>query len=157
MVPLMRCLASHLGGHRSVQSDSHKTFEFSAPKSCVEKRMRIRDVPSRGSRQTVVFWLVSRVNELTRLNRVAAQRDSRNPIAQPAVNSTVALFGENSRAAGDSAASRRRQNAFVGLSLWPESAVRVNVRALQAPQSGKVACRSMIPATRTKRPAMSLR
>jgi hypothetical protein len=41
-----------LRGHRSVESDSHKTFEFSARKSCVKKRMRIRDEPSGGSHQT---------------------------------------------------------------------------------------------------------
>jgi hypothetical protein len=42
-VPLMRCLSSHFGGHRSGERDSHKTCEFSALKSCVKKRMRIQD------------------------------------------------------------------------------------------------------------------
>ena len=55
IVRLMRCLSSHFGGHRSVESDSHKTSEFSARKSCVKKRMRIRDEPSGGSHQSVVF------------------------------------------------------------------------------------------------------
>jgi hypothetical protein len=55
MVPLLRCLSSHFGGHRSVEGDSHKTCEFSTRKSCVEKRMRIRDEPSGGSHQSVVF------------------------------------------------------------------------------------------------------
>ena len=45
-VPLMRCLWSHFGGHRSGESDSHKTFEFSARKSCVEKRMRLWEFAS---------------------------------------------------------------------------------------------------------------
>jgi hypothetical protein len=51
----MRCLSSQFGGHYSVEIDSHKTFEFSARKSCVTKRMGIRDEPSDGSHQTVVF------------------------------------------------------------------------------------------------------
>jgi hypothetical protein len=54
-VPLMRCLGSRFSGHRSVERDSHKTFEFSARKSCFKKRMRIRDEPTGGSHQTVVF------------------------------------------------------------------------------------------------------
>ena len=56
IVRLMRGLSSHLSGHRPVEGNSHKTYEFSARKSGVEKRMRIRDEPSGGSRQTVVFW-----------------------------------------------------------------------------------------------------
>jgi hypothetical protein len=46
-------------GRRSAESDSHKTSEFPARKSCVKKRMRIRDEPSGGSNQTVV-WRHSR-------------------------------------------------------------------------------------------------
>jgi hypothetical protein len=53
-VPLMRCRSSRFGGHHSVESDSHKTFEFSARKSRLKKRMRIRDEASGGSHQTVV-------------------------------------------------------------------------------------------------------
>jgi outer membrane protein TolC len=61
----MRSPSSHFGGHRSGESDSHKTFEFSARKSCVKKRTRIQDDPGRGShltvdfrrsRKTVEFW-----------------------------------------------------------------------------------------------------
>jgi hypothetical protein len=54
IVPLMRCCSSHFGGHRSCETDSRKTLEFSARKSSVKKRMRIRDEASGGSRQTVV-------------------------------------------------------------------------------------------------------
>jgi hypothetical protein len=54
IVRLMRCPSSQSRGHRSVESDSHKTIEFSARKACVKKRMRIRDEPSGGSHQTVV-------------------------------------------------------------------------------------------------------
>ena len=43
---LMRCLSSHFGGHRLGDRNSHKTFEFPARKSCIEKRMRIRDEPT---------------------------------------------------------------------------------------------------------------
>ena len=46
--------------------------------------------------QRLDFWLVSGVSELTRLDRVAAERNLQNPIAPPAVNSTVGLFGERS-------------------------------------------------------------
>jgi hypothetical protein len=52
-VRLLRCLSTQLRGHRSGESDSQKTFEFSARKSCVKKRMRIRDEARGGSRQTV--------------------------------------------------------------------------------------------------------
>jgi hypothetical protein len=52
-VPLMRCLARHDDGHRSVERDSQKTFEFSARTSCVEKQMRIRDEPSGNCHLTV--------------------------------------------------------------------------------------------------------
>src|SRR6266702_7894602 len=48
-------LSSDVGGYRSVERDSQKTFEFSALKSCVKKRMRIRDEPNGGSHQTVDF------------------------------------------------------------------------------------------------------
>ena len=54
-VPLMRCLSRHFRGHRSIEGDSHKTIEFSARKSCAEKRMRIREVPNGGSHQRVLF------------------------------------------------------------------------------------------------------
>jgi hypothetical protein len=53
-VRLMRCPSTQFRGHRSVESDSHKTFEFSARKSCVTKRMRIRGESSRGSQQQEV-------------------------------------------------------------------------------------------------------
>ena len=42
----------------SRESGSHKTREFSARKSRVEKRIRIRDEPSEGARQTVLFRCV---------------------------------------------------------------------------------------------------
>jgi hypothetical protein len=38
-VRLMRCPSTQFRGHHSVESDSRKTFEFSARKSCVKKRM----------------------------------------------------------------------------------------------------------------------
>jgi hypothetical protein len=53
-IPLMRCLSNQFGCQRPFESDSHKTCGFSAPKSRVEKRMRIRDEPSGGSHQRVV-------------------------------------------------------------------------------------------------------
>jgi hypothetical protein len=37
-IRLMRCPSRRFDGHRSVNSDSHKTCEFSARKSCVENR-----------------------------------------------------------------------------------------------------------------------
>jgi hypothetical protein len=57
-VPLMRCRSSRFGGHRSGESDFHKTFELSARKWCVTKRTRIRDEPGRGSHLTVDFRFV---------------------------------------------------------------------------------------------------
>jgi len=54
ILQLLRCLSGHFGGHRSGDVDSHKTFEFSTRKSCVKKRMRIRDEPSDGSQQRVL-------------------------------------------------------------------------------------------------------
>jgi hypothetical protein len=53
-VPLMRCRSSHFRGYRSGESDSPKTFEFSAQKSGVKKRTRIRDEAGWGSDLTVV-------------------------------------------------------------------------------------------------------
>jgi hypothetical protein len=63
----MRCLSSQFSGHRSVESDSHKTYEFSAPESYVEKRMRILDEPSGRSHQTVDFSESEKRYDLTTL------------------------------------------------------------------------------------------
>jgi hypothetical protein len=56
------------------------------------------------------------------------------------------------RAVGDAAAGRR-PDACVGVSCWPGKAGPIaKTRALRAPHARKLACRSMIPATRTKKP-----
>ncbi len=69
MVGLMRRLSSNLGGHRSVESDSHKTCEFSALKSRVKKRTRTRDEPSGGSHLSVVFRESEETVDLTGIAR----------------------------------------------------------------------------------------
>ena len=73
-VGLMRCLSCQLDGHRSGERDSHKTCEFSARKSCVKKRMRIRDEPSGGSHQTVVFSESEKTYELMEHRRACRCR-----------------------------------------------------------------------------------
>jgi hypothetical protein len=62
--------SSHFGG----ASDSHKTFEFSARKSGVKKRARIRDEPGRGSHLTVDFWRSQKTLEITGKPQVQEQR-----------------------------------------------------------------------------------
>jgi hypothetical protein len=94
----MRCTSSQSRGHRSVESNSHQTFEFSARKSCVKKRMRIPDEPSGGSHQRVVCWRYRKTVEISgerqsvtsqsacgsRTERVAPRRwNSARPLARP--------------------------------------------------------------------------
>lgn len=53
-VGLMRRLSHHLSGWSTVDSDSHKTSEFSARKTCVRKRTRIWD--DQGRRNSAGCW-----------------------------------------------------------------------------------------------------
>jgi hypothetical protein len=52
----MRCLRAILAAIVQARAILKKRlFEFSALKSCIKKRMRIREEPTGGSHQTVVF------------------------------------------------------------------------------------------------------
>jgi hypothetical protein len=59
---LIRRPSKHSSGDRLVESDSDKTFGFSARKTCITKRRRqsISDEPGGARHQTVDCWFIAR-------------------------------------------------------------------------------------------------